>query len=181
MPATPPRRYRPSYARAFRVPVALAVILLGLGVVLGQVLGSSARNRAPAARCRAGQLAARATEVSLGHARSGELIVLTPRHTCQLAGYPTMVGVDGASVAARDAGAAAGLTPVTITATPTAPLAVLIAPGWRPEGLRLPDSADVIALGGHTTPPADLSLTPIFSDPDAGGLLGYIRMHGGVL
>lgn len=181
MPAGSPPRYRPSYARAFRVPVVIAIVFLGLGVVLGQVLGARARAHAPAARCTSTELHALSQRLTLGHRRSAELITLTPRRTCEVAGYPTLLTASGAAVRVRDGGNRVGLTPVTITATSTAPLALLVAPAWTPHELLLPGARHPLIIGGTTAPPTALVLTPIFSAPDAGGLLGFIRMHGGVL
>jgi len=181
MPTGPLPRYRPSYARAFRVPVAIAVVFLAAGAVLGQVLGSNARHRAPASRCTSAILRARSARMSLGHGRSAELITLTPRHACEIAGYPTLVDIDGEPVVARTTGNRVGLSPTTITATPSAPLALLIAPTWLPHALRLPGATHVVPLGGTTSPPAAIARTPIFSATDAGGLIAFVRMHGGDL
>jgi hypothetical protein len=181
VPAGSTSRYRPSYARAFRVPVAIAVVFLGLGVVLGQVLGTRARERAPAARCTTGELRASSERVTLGHRRFAELITLLPRRSCELAGYVTLLTRNGVPVSAREGGSRAGLTPVTITATPTAPLALLVAPAWVPHALVLPGGVHPLVVGSSTAAPRAPVVTPIFSAPDAGGLLGFIRMHGGAL
>ncbi len=163
--------YRPSYRRALTIPLVLAVVFIGVGLILGQTLGSHQRLVNQQNECRAQQVTASIpsiTAASSQHA-SFEVITIRPRKgvSCTLTGYPTLVTHSLSSIVVTHLGPKFGLTAVTITITPTAPGELLVSPAVTPYGLRLPATNGLLVIGPNAKPSSTrYKLTPIFASKD---------------
>ncbi|MGC9155882.1 MAG: hypothetical protein ACP5HZ_09550 [Ferrimicrobium sp.] len=163
--------YRPPYRRAFTIPVVLAVLFILVGLVLGQTLGSHERLVNQRNECRAQQVSVTETTVvpATSQHASFAILTITPRRgvACTLAGYPTLVTPRLSDIVVTHLGPQFGLTPVTLTATSSAPDRILISPATTPYGLRLPNTDGLVIVDHHAKPTiTHYSMTPIFASKD---------------
>ncbi|WP_298211104.1 hypothetical protein [Ferrimicrobium sp.] len=165
--------YRPPYRRAFTVPVALAVVFVLVGLILGQTLGAHERLVNQRDECRADDVSVAVSNVVQANRQhaSFAILAITPRKgtVCTLAGYPTLVTPSLSDIVVTHLGPKFGLTPVTLATTTSAPDRVLISPATTPYGLRLPNTNGLIIIDRHAQPsPSEVrySITPIFASKD---------------
>lgn len=163
--------YRPSYRRAFTIPVALAVVFIALGLILGQTLGSHQRLVNQRDQCRANQVSVTTTSFKATKARhqSFELVTIRPNKgvSCTLAGYPTLVTHSLSSIVVTHLGPRLGLSAATISATHVSPAELLLAPAITPYGLRLPGTNGLLVIDQSAKPAIQhYEITPVFASKD---------------
>ena len=163
--------YRPSYRRAFQIPVAIAVLAIFIGLILGQTLGTHQRLVNQQEECRAPQVGVTVTATvpaTRAHA-SFMILTITPHKgvSCTLSGYPGLANAHQGTIPLEHLGPRFGLSAVTITASHKSPDEVLISPATIPYGFKMPDNRGLVILNQHaTTVTHTLAITPIFAHKD---------------